>query len=44
MLPEDYEQGALQKELVIATFIKQFKKSTLRMSFWHTPLVIRAIF
>ena len=29
---EDYEQGALQKELIIATFVEQFKTATLRKS------------
>ena len=33
LLPEDYDQGALQKESVIATFIEQFEIATLRKSY-----------
>ena len=32
LLIEDYEQGALQKELIIATFVEWFKTATLRKS------------
>ena len=40
---EDYERGALWKELATAAFIKAFKKATLRMSYWQILLVIRPI-
>ena len=34
LLLEDYEQSALRKEPVIATFIEQFKIASLRKSYW----------
>ena len=43
LLLEDYHQGALRKESVIATFVQQFKIATLRKSYWWIPLVLRAI-
>ena len=33
LLLEDYDQGALRKDSVIATFIEQFKTATLRKSY-----------
>ena len=33
LLPEDYEQGALQKELIIALLQEQFETATLRKSY-----------
>ena len=33
-LPEDYEQGALQKELIIALLMERFKTATFRKSYW----------
>ena len=33
LLLEDYDQGALRKESVIATFMEQFKIATLRKSY-----------
>ena len=41
---EEYEQGALRKEPVVATFIKRFQKATLRMSYWQIRLAIRLFF
>ena len=32
LLLEDYEQGTLRKEPVIATFVERFKTATLRKS------------
>ena len=32
LLLEDYEQGALEKELIIVTFVEQFKTAPLRKS------------
>ena len=32
LLLEDYEQGALSKKLIIATFVERFKAATLRKS------------
>ena len=32
-LLEDYDQGALRKDSVIATFMEQFKTATLRKSY-----------
>ena len=37
---EDYEQGALQKELIIALFLEQFKTDTLRKFYWQISLVL----
>ena len=33
LLIEGYEQGALRKELIFATFVEQFKTATLRKSY-----------
>ena len=44
LLIEGYEQGALRKEPVIASFIKRFKKAALRMSYEQIPLVLLAIY
>ena len=33
LLLEDYDQGALRKDSVIATFMEQFKTATLRKSY-----------
>ena len=44
LLLEEYEQGVLRKEPVIATFIKRFEKATLRMSYRQIPLVIRVTY
>ena len=32
LLIEDYEQGALRKELIVAPFVERFKTATLRKS------------
>ena len=32
LLIEDYEQGALRKELVSASFVERYKTASLRMS------------
>ena len=34
LLLEDYEQGALQKELIIAPLMEWFKTATFRKSYW----------
>ena len=34
LLLEDYEQGALQKELIIAPLMEQFKAATSRKPYW----------
>ena len=34
LLLEDYEQGALQKELIIAPLMEQFKRAIFRKSYW----------
>ena len=34
LLTEIYEQGALRKEPVIASFVERFKKATLRKFYW----------
>ena len=34
LLIEDYEQGALRKELIVAPFVEQFKRGTLRKPSW----------
>ena len=34
LLLEDCEQGALQKELIIALLMEQFKTATLRKHYW----------
>ena len=31
---EDYDQGALQKDLIVAPFVEWFKTATLRKSSW----------
>ena len=33
MLIEDYEQGALRKELIAATFVERFETAALRKSY-----------
>ena len=33
LLLEDYEQGALRKELIFASFVEQIKTATLRKSY-----------
>ena len=44
LLLEDYEKDALQKEPVIATFIKWIRKTNLRMFYWQITLINRAIY
>ena len=34
LLIEGYEQGTVQKELIVAPFIERFKTATLRKSSW----------
>ena len=35
LLPlEDYEQGALEKQLIIASLIERFKTAAFRKSYW----------
>ena len=34
LLLEDYEQGALQKELIIVPLIERFKTATFSKSYW----------
>ena len=34
MLIEDYEQGALRKELIVAPFVERFETATLRKPSW----------
>ena len=34
LLIEDYEQGALRKESIIAPFTEQFQTTTLRKWYW----------
>ena len=34
LLLEDYEQGALQKELIVAPLMERFKTATFRKSYW----------
>ena len=34
LLLEDYEQGALQKELITAPLMERFKTATFRRSYW----------
>ena len=34
LLLEDYEQGALQKELIIAPLMERFKRAIFRKSYW----------
>ena len=34
LLLEDYEQGVLQKELIIAPLMERFKRAIFRKSYW----------
>ena len=34
LLPEDYEQGALQKDLITAPLMQQFETATFRNPYW----------
>ena len=40
LLIEDYEQGALRKDLIVAPFVERFKVATLRKPSWKISLLL----